>query len=80
MIKTWWKTIQTLLLLQLVFISDFLSKQRVNHMLLNKKIFFLMHKTKTALELIVMSFVICLNVTKTNTAKNKSSKSYRARL
>lgn len=49
-------------------------------MLLNKKIFFLMHKTKTALELIVMSFVICLNVTKTNTAKNKSSKSYRARL
>lgn len=33
-------------------------------MLLSKKIFFLMHKTWTALELIVMSFGIYLNVAK----------------
>lgn len=44
-------------------------------MLLSKKIFFLMHKTWTALELMVMRFVIQLNVTK-KLPKSKSSKSY----
>lgn len=44
-------------------------------MLLSQKIFFLMHKTWTALELIIMSFGIYLNVAK-KIAKNKTSKFY----
>ena len=75
--RTSWKTITTLLLLKPVFLSDFLSKQRIKHIFLNKKMPFFMHKTWTAPELNVVRSVIYLNVTKKNkTAKNKSSKSY----
>lgn len=61
--KTSWKTIKTLLL-KPVFLSDFLSKQRIKHILLNEKMPFFMHKTWTALELNVVRSVIYLNVTK----------------